>query len=119
MAYMSQDNKKQLSPGIKKVLKKYGMKGSIGVRHHSELYVTLKSGAIDFNLGDKTSQNVNPYHIDNHYEGTAKRFLNDLKEAMMIGNHNESDSQTDYFNVGWYIDIGIGRWDKPYQITSH
>ena len=39
--------------------------------------------------------------------------------AMMIGNHNESDSQTDYFNVGWYIDIGIGRWDKPYQVTEH
>jgi hypothetical protein len=25
---------------------------------------------------------------------------------------------TDYFDVGWYIDIKIGKWDKPYNFTG-
>jgi hypothetical protein len=33
---------------------------------------------------------------------------------MNIGNHDRSDSQTDYFDVGFYTDISIGRWDTPY-----
>ena len=48
MAYVSQQDKKELAPAIKKVLSKYGMKGSISIRNHSTLQVTLQSGAIDF-----------------------------------------------------------------------
>ena len=48
MAYISQDNKKELAPAIKAVLKKFNMKGSIGIRHHSTLVVTLQSGSIEF-----------------------------------------------------------------------
>ena len=48
MAYVSQQDKAKLAPQIKKVLNKYGMKGSISIRHHSSLVVTLQSGAIDF-----------------------------------------------------------------------
>jgi MarR-like DNA-binding transcriptional regulator SgrR of sgrS sRNA len=47
MAYVSQQDKKELAPAIKKVLSKYGMKGSISIRNHSTLQVTLQSGAID------------------------------------------------------------------------
>ena len=48
MAYVSQEDKARLAPGINRVLKKYNMKGSISVRHHSTLVVTIRSGAIDF-----------------------------------------------------------------------
>ena len=48
MAYMSQEKKKELSVGIKEVLKKYGVKGSIAVRHHSSLVVNIASGGLDF-----------------------------------------------------------------------
>ena len=41
MAYVSQEMKKELSVGIKKVLKKYGCKGNIGVRNHMSLYVDV------------------------------------------------------------------------------
>jgi len=80
MAYVSQQDKKELAPAIKKVLSKYGMKGSISIRHHSTLVVTLQSGAIDFkdySHGDGYIQ-VNTYHIDSHYTGKAKAFLNEL-----------------------------------------
>ena len=32
MAYISQDDKAKLAPGIKAVLKKYSMKGTIGIQ---------------------------------------------------------------------------------------
>ena len=48
MAYISQETKKELAPGIKAVLKKYGVKGSIGIHNHSSLVVNIKEGSIDF-----------------------------------------------------------------------
>ena len=29
-------------------------------------------------------------------------------------NHDNSDIQTDYFDVGWYVDVNAGIWNKPY-----
>lgn len=111
MAYMSQEMKKELSVGIKEVLKKYNAKGSISVNNHSTLVVTITSSPIDF--GEEYKQ-VNIYWIENNYEGVAKEFLLELKAAMMIGNWNRSDIQSDYICVGFYIDINIGKWNKPY-----
>jgi hypothetical protein len=34
------------------------------------------------------------------------------------GNHDNSDVQTDYFDVGWYVDVNIGSWDKPYTLEK-
>jgi len=25
---------------------------------------------------------------------------------------------TDYFDVGWYISVNLGRWDKPYIVSE-
>ena len=115
MAYMSQDRKKELSGGIKAVLKKYNVKGSIGVRHNSTLVVNIKSSPIDFDI--KNYQQVNQYYIDSNYVGIAKDFLNELYSSMMVGNYDKSDIQSDYFCVGWYTSINIGLWDKPYILT--
>jgi len=41
MAYMNQDKKKALVPQIKAVLKKYGVKGTIGVDNYSSLVVNV------------------------------------------------------------------------------
>jgi len=24
---------------------------------------------------------------------------------------------TDYFDVGWYISVNLGKWDKPYIVN--
>ena len=112
MAYMNVEKKNKLAPGIKKVLAEYGMKGTLA-KDHFTLKVNLKSGPIDFG-----TDSVNTYHIDNHFEGVAKEFLLKLKDAMMVGNHNNTDLMTDYFDVGWYIGINVGKWDKAYEVTG-
>ncbi len=69
MAYVSQELKAKLAPTIKAVLKKYKVKGSISVRNHMSLVVTIKEGAVNFG---KDHIQVNPYHIDAHYAGKAR-----------------------------------------------
>ena len=141
MAYVSQDLKKSLAPAIKAVLKKYGVKGTLGVRHHSTLVLNIKSGPIDFienfiqtdadsNIGRKMSQSqidylrknqsmdVNPYWYQEHFSGKALSFLKEVLPLMNNGNHDNSDVQTDYFDVGWYISVNIGKWDKPYVLEK-
>ena len=135
MAHMNQEKKARLAPAIKAICKKYGVKASIAVRHHSTLVLNIKSGPIDFirNFNDlaqvrwrepwaftpaKNYIDVNPYWYQEHFEGVALSFLSELIPAMNDGNHDRSDIQTDYFDVGWYIDVNIGKWDKPYEFVA-
>lgn len=141
MAYVSQDRKQSLAPAVRAVLKKYGVKGSLSIRTHSSLVLTVKSGKIDFveNFietdskvlhGRKMSQDqidhirknqsvdVNPYWYHEHFSGKAKDFLKEVLAAMNKGNHNNSDAMTDYFDVGWYVDVNIGRWNQPYVYVA-
>ena len=115
MAYYTQEQKRQVAPKIKALLKKYGIKGSLAVRNHSTVVLNLKEGVIDFG-GD--SIQVNVYGIDRNYEGVAREFLNEAYAILSVGNYNNSDIITDYFDVGWYVDINVGRWDQPYKLAA-
>ena len=136
MAYVSQELKSKLSPAIKAVCKKYGIRASIAVRNHMTLALNVKSGKIDFignsnrvcgadfyqvSRGFKPNttgyDQVNPYHFQSHYDGDAKAFLSEVLAVMNDGNWDKSDIQTDYFNVGWYVDVNIGSWNKPYSVA--
>ena len=136
MAYVSQELKSKLSPAIKAVCKKYGIKASIAVRNHMTLALNVKSGKIDF-IGNSNRvcgadfyqvaqgfkpnttgyDQVNPYHFQSHYDGDAKAFLSEVLAVMNDGNWDKSDIQSDYFNVGWYVDVNIGSWNKPYTVA--
>ena len=140
MAYMSQERKAQRAPVIKAILKKYNVKGSLSVRNHSTLVLNIKSGKIDFienfintdanvNHGRKMSQDqidyirknksldVNPYWYQEHFTGKAKDFLKEVLDAMYGSDYfDESDAQVDYFHCSHYVDVNIGRWNKPYTV---
>jgi len=32
--------------------------------------------------------------------------------------YDNTDIMTDYFDVSHYIDIDVGRWNKPYQVVA-
>ena len=141
MAYFNQERKQERAPAIKAILKKYGVKGSLAVRNHMTFVLNIKSGSIDFienyiktdadkPYGNKMSSDqveyirknraldVNTYWYQEHYSGKAKSFLKEILVAMNGGNHDNSDVQTDYFDVGWYVDVNIGSWDKPYTLEK-
>ena len=93
MAYMSQEHKAKLAPTIKAICKKYGIKASLAVRHHSSLVLNIKQGEIDF-IGNfnavmkrkeaqqVTSGNldVNTYWYHEHFSGKAKAFLAEMRK---------------------------------------
>ena len=116
MAYMNQEKKKTLAPKIKEILKKYNMKGTLSVDNYSTLNLNLKSGSIDFG-----TDSINEYWYQDHFKDNpeALAFLSEVIPAMNVGNHDNSDIMTDYFDVGWYSRVRLGKYsDKPYIVTK-
>lgn len=135
MAYMSQERKSQIAPVVKAICKKYGIKASLSVHNHSTLVLNVSQGDIDFidNWNKTVGANswysrtftpakdylsVNTYHFKDQFVGRALQFIKEVHTAMMKGNHDNSDIQSDYFDVGWYVDINIGRWNRPYALVK-
>lgn len=119
MAYYSQERKAKALPKIKALFKQYGVKGSVSVDNHSSLVVTLKSvpKTFDFQL-EKRGYQINTYWFHEHYSGVTKEFLTKLLAVMNEGNYDNSDIQSDYFDVGWYVNVNAGRWNKPLVYTE-
>jgi hypothetical protein len=134
MAYMNQERKAKITKMLKPILAKYKVKGSLSVRNHSTIVLTLKSGAIDF-IGNSNRvcgndfyqvqrgfkptttgyDQVNPYWFQDHYDGDAKAFLTEAFKALKSADwYDESNAMIDYFNTAYYVDVNIGKWDKPY-----
>jgi hypothetical protein len=123
MAFMSQERKATLAEGLKKVIPA-DWKWSLSVNHHSTLVLTISQAPVDLigeNLvcqsrseGRPTYHNLNEYHIGNEYSGKLSDTFKAIKDAMMVGNHDRSEPQSDYFDVGWYIDIKIGKFERPF-----
>ena len=142
MAYFSQQDKAKVSPAIKAVFKKYRVKGSIGVHNHTSLVVNIKSGALDFcgalkrireeqvarrgerhDLGEITYIQVNRYHVEQWHREAGEHkiadFFKELIEAMLGADwYDNSDSMMDYFDTAYYMDINVGKWNKPYQLVK-
>jgi hypothetical protein len=136
MAYMSQERKAQIAPVVKAILKKYGLKGSLSVNNHMTLVLTVTQGPIDFigNFNEIAGElarfrdqgrvfnkavgrvSVNPYWYHEHFSGKALNFLMEVVPALNAGNHDRSDIMSDYFDVGWYVDVNVGKWNKPYAL---
>ena len=136
MAYMNQERKAKITKMLKPILAKYKVKGSLSVRNHSTIVLTLKSGVIDF-IGNSNRvcgndfyqvqrgfkpttsgyDQVNPYWFQDHYDGDAKAFLTEAFKALKSADwYDESNAMIDYFNIAYYVDINIGKWNSPYVV---
>ena len=139
---MNQEKKAKIAVAIKPILKKYGVKGSLSVYNGSTIVLTVKSGSIDFvknyidtdrnklsakKMDDKyiayVQKNqyldINPYWYEEHFNGSAKEFLEESFKALKSVNwYNNTDIQSDYFDIAYYVDVKIGKWDKPYVVTN-
>lgn len=120
MAYINQEEKKEIVARVKaNVLSRKEFKNmrlSYAIRHYSSLVVTIKSGDLQFQ-----NQNVNVRGNRNGAlaeTGTvAEQFVIALSNEINKTNHDNSDIMTDYFDVGFYVDIQLGKHDKPYKLT--
>jgi len=115
MAYVSQDKKKIIAAALKVALKGHPeVKYTLSVDNLSTINFNCKSGPKSLNPDNKESLTVNHYHIDKFYSGETAKLLHAILGALNTGNHDNSDAQSDYFDVGHYIHINIGRWNSPF-----
>lgn len=116
--------KKEIAPVVKAICKKYGVRATLAIRNHSTLVLNVKSGNIDFigqyegNMHGNKHIQVNRHHYRNCFNGNAVNFLEEALKAMNTGNWNNSRAEIDYFDVGWYVDVNIGKWNEPYEVVA-
>jgi len=92
------------------------------------LSVTLMSAPFNPIVDDKfwsvSTDNKKYYSVNQFYietsealSGEAKKVFSEIREFYNQFNYNNSDPQTDYFSVGFYETLAIGRWDKGFEQT--
>lgn len=140
MAYMNQTRKQVIADKVKPILKRYGVKGSLAVRNHCTIVLTLTEGKVDFigdmfdtfdhgllgamkpnkeKLREQYYLQINQYWFQEHYCGDSYHLIKELLDAMKAADwYDRSDAMVDHFDTAYYIDINVGRWDKPYRITT-
>lgn len=135
MAYMDQETKAIISKLMKPVLKKYNVKATLSVEHHSTINLNIKSSPYDFMgiFNDKRQKQhalktpeetfyprdhlqLSSGWIVDSFEGEELAFFQEAFEALRgAGYYNNTDSQSDYFDEAYYFYINVGQWNKPYQ----
>lgn len=127
MAYMDQARKAELAAGVKAVMPK-GWKYSLAVRHHSTIVCTISEAPVDLlaALRGEDSRAVELGHTEvnrRYFEFQPVAYdvrepLLAILDALNVGNHNRSDIQQDLHDVGWYVSLKIGRWDKAFKVVA-
>jgi hypothetical protein len=131
---MNQAKKAVIKAALDKVLKPAGFKYSLAVKNHMSISCTILAGPLDFIgnfkavTGDKfkiipgreiDNLQVNLYWINDHFSGIHADILAQCAQALKAADYyDRSDAMTDYFDTAYYMDLNIGRWDKPYQLTA-
>lgn len=140
MAYVTQEVITKARTALKALNKEYGVKATFSGKGDSALYLTIAEGKIDFlnnycetvkanRIQHDTQQvidwvkreehvSVNQYYLDSSFSGIALEYLEKAKAIMYADHWDKSDIQSDYFNCAYYVNMNIGRWNKPYKLVK-
>lgn len=48
----------------------------------------------------------------------AQEVIDNIVKAINSENYDNSDGMSDYYDVGYYVHLNFGKWDKPCQIIA-
>ena len=122
MAYINAEGTKKIRDELKASFP--NLKFSVRNDNYSSVNVSIVKGNLDFspidpkakeNYDGRGYQQLNHYYLEWYNNAEV---LKKIREICMRGNHDNSDLQTDYFDVGWYVSINVGKWDKPYELVA-
>lgn len=121
MAYASKELKAQVSGLLKEIIPK-GWRWSLSILEHRTIKLTIWSAPIDLPAlysGSESSTfiRLNAYRIasDCRDEGLRTIFAA-IDKALNCENYDHSDAMTDYFNVGYYIEVCLGAWPRAFVV---
>lgn len=140
MAFVHEEVITKARTALKALNKEYDVKATLSGKNGSTLYLTIAEGSIDFvqnycetvkanRIQHDTQQvidwvqreqniSVNQYYLDSSFSGIALEYLEKAKAIMYENHFDHSDIQSDYFNCAFYVNMNIGRWNKPYKLVK-
>ncbi len=143
MAYISKDEVKQVRESLKKAFGKR-FKFSVIRRDAMCVCVSIMEGDIenwadhiahneDYSLLDahqiqsrkyvresirRGHHQINEFYISENWKGEGRKVLEKILECCQVGegmyNRNAGDMGADYPDYTYFIEINIGKWNKPY-----
>jgi len=115
MAYISAEDTKLIRQALKKVFPQF--KFSVRNDRHTAIQVTILSGPVKF--VDSDYSQLNQYYPENYNNSDIlKQIIHIVNTGGTRPNYDNSDIMTDYFDVGYYVSINQGSWDKPYVCVA-
>jgi hypothetical protein len=143
MAYISKEDVKQVRENLKKAFGKR-FKFSVRRRDYMCVDVAIMEGDItdwtqyaetkpdsvlskfdleaqNYRLQDIRSGkfSVNHFWINENWKGEAKEIFTKMLECCQVGegsyDRNAGDVGADYGDTTYFIELSVGRWDKPYK----
>lgn len=64
---------------------------------------------------ERSHEQLNHYYL-NRYANSD--ILERVQSIANKGNHDNSDAMTDHFDVGFYLRLQVGKWDKPFKLVN-
>jgi hypothetical protein len=137
MAYVTTEIITKARASMKVLNKEYGMKSALSGKGSSTLRLCILEGCIDFvdnywdvnqfkDTGHLYQENIrlsaniktNHFHLHRSFSKESLVYLEKAKAILKDDHWDESDAMIDYFSCSFYIDIEIGKWDKPYKLVD-
>ena len=134
MAHVSKELKSRAQQEIKAIMPK-DVKWSLSGVGKGRLSLNVWAAPVDllepvreFNRRQAELGWMVPDHLDHssfrgrsHHDNFGAEWNEIFDKAWKImneGNHDRSDVQTDYFDVGWYSEINFGTFDRPFEVLN-
>ena len=124
MAYMNQEKKAVIAAELKKIMPK-GWKYSLAVKNHSTLSLTIREAPVDLIRGLNKTPSFDPatqsrtqitlHNVDNRFaDPEIDTLFTEINRVMNLGNWDRSEYISDYIDVGFYTELNIGTYEKPF-----
>ncbi len=137
MAYITTEDVKAIRVALKEEFGK-DFKFSVTRDHHSGVRIAIMSGVANFYDGelDRTDkyngrvskfdgyEQINHYHP--HFYGAYEKLFKRITEIAHTAPgaaggqayYCNDDAMSDYFDRAYYVNIHVGKWDKPYELNK-
>lgn len=114
MPFISSAEVKTIREELKKTFPEYKL--SVTCENHSTVRVSIMEGPMEFEEGH---EQINHYYINEHYKDRPNQAEMLSKVLSVIEGKKEVrivSRDTDYGDwPNYYINIQVGKWDRPYK----
>lgn len=134
MAYITAEKVAEKRNKIKAAFPaKEGWKFSVRREHYTAISIKVLRGPVALEIFKKDEDSdyrrpengvemieragTHPSWIDGKFPEETAKILFKIWAIVNEDNYDNSDTMTDYFDVGFYANVDIGDWDKPYEVV--